>query len=75
MSAYKEFLEEKQKIDELIDNGYEITCVRENLSGAFVEFTNTQNLEDKVELHILTADARKHFSNIIIHKQRKGVVQ
>jgi hypothetical protein len=77
MSSYKEFLEEKQKIDELLAKGYQISAVRENLSGAFVEFVPAANsltlAGEKVELHILTADARKYFSNIIIASQRKVV--
>ncbi|HZG72236.1 MAG TPA: hypothetical protein VEY51_11945 [Chondromyces sp.] len=76
MSSYKEYLEEKKKIDELIKKGYQITGVRENLSGAFVEFTRADNdvndTAQKVELHILTADARKYFSNIIITSQKKA---
>jgi hypothetical protein len=75
MSSYKEFIEEKGKIDGLLQNDYEITSIRENLSGAFVEFTNLKNPEDKVELQILTADARKYFSSIIIANQKKRVVQ
>jgi hypothetical protein len=75
MSSYKEFLGEKEKIDQLLQKDYEITRVHENLSGAFVEFTNTKNLEDKVELQILTADARKYFSSIIIANQKKSAVR
>jgi len=75
MSSYKEFLGEKEKIDRLLQKSYKITSVRENLSGAFIEFTNPKNPEDKVELHILTADARKYFSTIIIAKQKKSVAQ
>lgn len=75
MSSYKEFLEEKAKIDGMLEKGYEITRIIENLSGAFVEFTNPKNSEDKVELQILTADARKYFSTIIIANQKKSAVQ
>lgn len=75
MSSYKEFVEEKEKIDGLLQKDYEITRIIENLSGAFVEFTNPKNSEDKVELQILTADARKYFSTIIIAKQKKSVVE
>ncbi|KAB2338023.1 hypothetical protein F7731_00105 [Cytobacillus depressus] len=77
MSSYKEFLKEKGKIDELIETGYKITSVHENLSGAFVEFERTTKdssvANQKVKLHILTADARKYFSNIIIADQIKLV--
>lgn len=74
MSSYKEFLEEKEKIDELIGKGYQIAGVRETLSGAFVEFVssrNNLNMAEKVEIHILTADARKYFSNIIVDNHKK----
>ena len=75
MSSYKEFISEKKRIDGLLQKDYEITRITENLSGAFVEFTNSKNPEDKLELQILTADARKYFSTIIIAKQKKSVVQ
>ncbi|MBM7648616.1 hypothetical protein JOC78_001562 [Bacillus ectoiniformans] len=76
MSSYKEFLEEKLKIDELLEKGYKIAGVNETLSGAFVEFDrplNDLSQAEKVELHILTADARKYFSNIIIAEQKKAM--
>jgi hypothetical protein len=76
MSHYDEFLAEKEKIDALIKQGYVITEVKENLSGAFVDFVldcePAINEEKKIQLHILTADARKYFSNIIIKQQRKA---
>ncbi|GLY10815.1 hypothetical protein [Bacillus badius] len=77
MSSYKEFLAEKQKIDELYKSGYEITKVEENLSGAFLTFERS-NLNGKskvtqVKLQILTADARKYFSNLIMAKQKNLV--
>lgn len=77
MSSYKEFLEEKEKIDELYKNGYTITNVRENLSGAFLTFERSKlDLKDKgkrIELQILTAEARKYFSNLLIASQKKLV--
>lgn len=77
MSSYKEFLEEKAKIDELISKGYQIAGVTENLNGAFLEFSpsvnSLNNPDEKVELHILTADARKYFSNLIVASQKKVV--
>jgi hypothetical protein len=65
MSEYKAYIEEKEKIDGLIQEGYRIICVNEDLDGAFVEF---ERLEDKSrrQLQILTADARKYFSNILM---------
>ncbi len=75
MASYEDFLVEKKEIDHLIEQGYEITKVTENLSGAFVEFELPNDAldhsEKKKELHVLTADARKYFSNIIIARQRR----
>ncbi|MCA1029793.1 hypothetical protein LCL95_01950 [Bacillus timonensis] len=76
MSSYQEFLNERDKIDYLIQKGYKISGVTENLSGAFVEFElqteGEAGTNEKEVLHILTADARKYFSSLII-KQRSVV--
>lgn len=70
MSAYKDFLAEKQQIDHLVEQGYVITKVTENLNGANVEFESAgQN--DKQTLHVGNADARKYFSSIVIKQQRQ----
>ncbi|KAB7705585.1 hypothetical protein F9802_13695 [Bacillus aerolatus] len=75
MSSYAEFLEEKKKIDELYEKGYTITAVREDLSGAYLTFERSKldlnDIEEKIELHILTADTRKYFSNLIIAQQKE----
>jgi hypothetical protein len=78
MSEYQEFLAEREKIDFLIEQGYQIKEVRENLSGAFVEFElrtpDKAGHKNAVErLHILTADARKYFSSIIIQHNSRDV--
>lgn len=77
MSSYKEFLKEKEKIDELYKSGYSITNVKENLSGAFLTFERSNmdlnNKEQTIEVQILTADARKYFSNLLLAAQRKPV--
>ncbi|WP_096435195.1 hypothetical protein [Alteribacter populi] len=75
MSSYNEFISERDKIDFLIDQGYQIKAVTENLSGAFVEFEKIKKkqVEGKQEtrtLHILNADARKYFSTLIIKQQQ-----
>ncbi|WP_338752992.1 hypothetical protein [Bacillus sp. FJAT-52991] len=74
MSSYQEFLAEKQKIDQLYKQGYVITQVHENLSGAFLTFerSGAKGRKDsrKVKLHILTADGRKYFSNLLINHQK-----
>ncbi|MBM7701624.1 hypothetical protein [Metabacillus iocasae] len=69
MSSYQEFIAERDKIDYLIQQGYKIKAVTENLSGAFVQFEKSQGHEkDECVMHILTADARKYFSSIMIHQ-------
>ncbi|MED2975089.1 hypothetical protein P4361_23045 [Fictibacillus sp. B-59209] len=71
MSASQEYFEEKEKIDFLLYQGYQITRVSENLDGAAVEFerAGTTNQEREVLL-IQTADARKYFSTIMFHQQK-----
>ncbi len=71
-SIYEEYINEKEQINRLIEQGYRISKVDENLSGAFVEFTRktNENEEEQKTLHIVTADARIHFSNLIIAEQR-----
>lgn len=71
-SIYEKVLGEQEKIDQLIEKGYEISAVNETLEGAFVEFIRSNEKGDieTEELHIETADARIYFSNIIIEQQR-----
>jgi hypothetical protein len=60
---------EREKIDFLLQKGFKITAVTENLSGAFVTFERTENNQTEQEaLHILTADARKYFSSVLIQQ-------
>ncbi|WP_203364302.1 hypothetical protein [Bacillus sp. REN10] len=77
MSSYQEFQAEKQKIDQLYEKGYVITHVHENLSGAFITFERPKGKGNhqsrKIKLHILTADGRKYFSNLIIARQKSLV--
>ncbi|SFE81681.1 hypothetical protein [Alteribacillus iranensis] len=72
MASYEEFLEEKSKIDELVEKGYRIGKVEENLSGAFVDFErpNEKKQSEKKQLHILNPDTRKYFSNLLIAQQK-----
>ncbi|MGP7818184.1 hypothetical protein [Niallia sp. 01092] len=73
MSAYKEFLEEKEKLDKLVSEGYRISGINENLSGAFLKFERLDSKgTEKKEISIFTADARKHFSAILIEQQRES---
>lgn len=71
MSDFKQYCDEKGKIDELVEKGYVISKVEETLSGAFVQFSRGENAAEIEELHILTADARKYFSNLLIAQKSK----
>lgn len=64
MSEYQQFLQERDRIDFLIDKGYKIKHVTENLNGATVEFEKSNvNEETSIEtLYIQTPNARKYFS-------------
>ncbi|MCM3017473.1 putative GNAT superfamily acetyltransferase [Priestia megaterium] len=69
MSSYHEYMAEREKIDFLLQKGFKITAVTENLSGAFVTFERPENNQTEQEtLHILTADARKYFSSVLIQQ-------
>ncbi|MDN4522912.1 hypothetical protein [Fictibacillus fluitans] len=69
MTASQEYFEEKAKIDLLLNKGYTITKVTENLDGATVTFQSA-NHKDQEVLLIETADARKYFSSIMVSLQR-----
>jgi hypothetical protein len=65
MSDYQVFLSERDKIDFLIQKGFKIEKITENLSGAFVLFKHTEN-KRSATLHVKTANARKYFSNLLL---------
>ncbi|MFC0472716.1 hypothetical protein ACFFHM_20085 [Halalkalibacter kiskunsagensis] len=78
MSEYQQFLAEREKIDFLLEQGYQIKAVTENFSGAFVDFElrnpDKAGHKNAVErLHIVTAEARKYFSSIIIQQHSRDV--
>ncbi|MBN9653936.1 hypothetical protein J0K78_06645 [Halobacillus sp. GSS1] len=78
MSDHREFEAEREKIDFLLEQGYVISGVTENLSGAFVEFQYKGNDSDKSgieRLHILHPDSRKYFSTILVQQQKKQSVK
>lgn len=70
MSEYQEFLQERDRIDFLIQQGYRIMNVTENLNGAFVDFEKNETVNET--LQILTPDARKYFSVLLLKQQREG---
>jgi hypothetical protein len=70
LSEYQEFLQERDRLDFMIQKGYRIKNVIENLSGAFVEFENPEG--ENETLQILTPDARKYFSVLLLMQQKAG---
>ncbi|WP_028391637.1 hypothetical protein [Bacillus cihuensis] len=74
MSEYQQFLQERDRIDFLLQNEYKIKKITENLSGAFVEFEKKKHHKDESEyatIHITTPEARKYFSVILIKQQKE----
>ncbi|HYK72981.1 MAG TPA: hypothetical protein VEV44_07600 [Pseudoneobacillus sp.] len=71
MSDYQQFLSERDKIDDLIQKGYLIDNVIENLNGATVDFLHP-NDNKKETLQIGSANARKYFSSLLIHQKKKN---
>ena len=64
MSTYKQFIDEKIKIDAYLKQEYVITGVREGLSGDWLELKHPGG--DEVSLLIETADARKYYVNVLL---------
>lgn len=72
MSEYQEFLQERDRIDYLVQKGYKIKQIIENLSGAFVDFErNIGSIVENDTLHIQTAEGRKYFSVVLIKQQKE----
>lgn len=69
MSAYEQYVREKNKIDAYIEKEYIITGVREGLSGDWLELKHPGG--DEIALLVETADARKYFANLLIKQSRK----
>ena len=68
--SYEQFLKEKTKIDELLQQGYSIERVVENLDGAFLQLVRKER-DGKTKtqtLHVQSADARKYFSVRVIQQ-------
>jgi len=70
MSEYQVFLQERNRIDFLIEKGFKITNVVENLNGSYVEFEKNGEDDEKEVLHIATPEGRKYFTVILIQQQK-----
>ncbi|CAM4438007.1 hypothetical protein [Paenibacillus typhae] len=65
MSAFAEFDKERQAVDKLLQQGYGIVNIKEDLDGAEVTFIRSGSDGDPVKLLLLTADARKHVTTAV----------
>lgn len=63
MSAFEEFDKERQAVDKLLQQGYGIVNIKEDLDGAEVTFARGGS--DSAKLLLLTADARKHVATVV----------
>ncbi|WP_405105036.1 hypothetical protein MHH28_20540 [Paenibacillus sp. FSL K6-1217] len=72
MSAFAEFGRERQEIDNLIGQGYTIAGIYEDLDGARVTFIRSAPAGGPVELRLLTADARKHMTTLLLGGSRQA---
>lgn len=70
MSEHNLFLQERDRIDFLVEQGYKITNIIENLNGSFVEFEKGLDDEQKETLHIVTPKGRKYFAVTLIKQQK-----
>lgn len=70
MSEHQQFLDERDKIDFLIQKGCRISGVREHLNGASVDFVHPSGNVTET-LHIGTANARKYFSSLLIKQNQE----
>lgn len=66
MSAFAEFEEERRQIDSLLGGGYKVAGIMEDLDGATVKFIRREPPGTPVELLLLTADARKHVTAVLL---------
>lgn len=66
MSAYAEYAKEQQEIDGLLFKGYTIASIQEDLDGARIKFVRGEPAKSAIELLLLTADARKYVTTLVV---------
>jgi hypothetical protein len=74
MSDHQQFLNEKEKVNFLLQKGYKIQSINENLNGSYVDFVHP-NDKKKETLHIQTANGRKYFSSILIKQNNSTYIK
>jgi len=70
MSAFTEYAKEQQEIDGLLFKGYTIASIQEDLDGARIKFVRGEPAKSSVELLLLTADARKYVTTLVVAELR-----
>lgn len=73
MSAFDEFAKEQGEVDGLLFKGYTIAGIQEDLDGARIKFVRGEPAKSAVELLLLTADARKYVTTLVVVGQRAAV--
>jgi histidinol phosphatase-like PHP family hydrolase len=76
MSDYQQYLQERDRIDYIIQMGYKITSVTEHLNGAYVRFEKKEGNDGEIlkeTLLISNANARKYFAVKFIQQQNSQV--
>ncbi|MFD2128996.1 hypothetical protein ACFSKT_29155 [Paenibacillus xanthanilyticus] len=74
MSHYAEVLKEQRAIDALLADGYRITRISEDMDGSAVSFAKAAPSDERAELQLLTADARKYVVTLLFARMRAGGV-
>ncbi|MFC4100607.1 hypothetical protein [Paenibacillus xanthanilyticus] len=72
MSHYAEVLKEQRAIDALLADGYRITRISEDMDGSAVSFAKAAPSDERAELQLLTADARKYVVTLLFARMRAG---
>ncbi|KAA9008389.1 hypothetical protein F4V43_01160 [Paenibacillus spiritus] len=70
MSAYDDYAREKEAVDEQVSTGYAIAGIAEDLDGAVVRFVRGEPAPAAAELRLLTADARKYVTTLLVAAKR-----
>jgi hypothetical protein len=66
MSAYAEYAKEQQEIDGLLFKGYTVASIQEDLDGARIKFVRGEPARSSIEILLLTADARKYVTTLMV---------
>jgi hypothetical protein len=72
VSAYAEYAKEQQEIDGLLFKGYTIASIQEDLDGARIKFVRGEPAKSTIELLLLTADARKYVTTLVVAGQMEA---